>query len=372
MTLKDKRRKTKDESSSGITLLLVIVILSALLSIGIGIFNVVIGQIKISGDLNDSFIAFYAADQALERVLFIDRNLSGCGVTSNPPCTTDPNNPTDIASGGCYTVRTAKTSTDTTITAFGQYRCGANPSRVVKRGFLLTYANTGGTPSPSPISQWKMDETSGSTVADSVGTNNGTANGTTIVSGFTGAASDQARSFSSGNYVRLDTLTTPPAPLTLSAWVYPTERVDGQYIFGRLNPGSYANGALYIYDSTLSQIGWACDNNAGNRSFFGSTNTKLQLNQWSFVAVTTPACNSPSTGRVYVNGQDVTTPSAVWLVGSPSYESVPSFIGAQSNAFAGSTYFRGKIDEMNLYNTALTTTQICSLYKAQGGTGNCP
>ena len=65
-------KKTKDKNENGITLLLVMIILSALLSISIGIFNIVFGQIKISGDLADSFVAFYAADQAIENILLMN------------------------------------------------------------------------------------------------------------------------------------------------------------------------------------------------------------------------------------------------------------------------------------------------------------
>lgn len=140
MTIKTQNTKHKIQSTteSGITLLLVMVILSALLSISIGIFNVVFGQIKISGDLADSFIAFYAADQAIEKMLYRDRTLAEiCAGGPGNPCYTEGS--TDVQSGGCYKIRVSKVSGITTVAAFGQYRCGATPSRVVKRGFQLTY-----------------------------------------------------------------------------------------------------------------------------------------------------------------------------------------------------------------------------------------
>jgi len=138
MTLKIKNQKSKIKNSEGITLLLMVVILSALLSISVGIFNVVLGQIQISGDLNDSFIAFYAATEAMEKVLFMDRNLGICTGASGDPCAQGPIN---IASGGCYKMRVVKSASDTSLETVGQYRCGASPSRVVKRRLLLTYTN---------------------------------------------------------------------------------------------------------------------------------------------------------------------------------------------------------------------------------------
>lgn len=143
-----KAHGTKDEARSatenGITLLLTIVILSALLSMSIGIFNVVLGQIKISGDLHDSFIAYYAATNAMEKMLYLDRNLGICTGGASDPCREGP---IDITSGGCYRTRVIKSGGDTTLETVGQYRCGVNPSRIVKRRLFLTYVSPG-LPSP--------------------------------------------------------------------------------------------------------------------------------------------------------------------------------------------------------------------------------
>ena len=118
-------------SESGITILLVVVILSALFSISIGIFNVVFGELRISGEIADSFVAFYAADQGIERTLYLDRNGSGL-----PDGYAEAK---DLSSGGCYSLQLGKIGSATQIIAAGQYRCGTNPSRVVKRGFMVTY-----------------------------------------------------------------------------------------------------------------------------------------------------------------------------------------------------------------------------------------
>lgn len=120
-------------------MLLVVVILSALFSISIGIFNVVFGELRISGEIADSFVAFYAADQGIERTLYLDREQSAiCTITTGENCyVVSP--PINTASGGCYGLRVNKISNTTQIIASGQYRCGSNPARVVKRGFMVTY-----------------------------------------------------------------------------------------------------------------------------------------------------------------------------------------------------------------------------------------
>lgn len=119
-------------NKEGIIILLVMVILSALFSISIGIFNVVLGELRISGEIADSFVAFYAADQGIERTLYLDR---GEGLSDGYVEEKDLTS----GSGGCYKVRLTKSGDDTQIIASGQYRCGSTASRVVKRGFMVTY-----------------------------------------------------------------------------------------------------------------------------------------------------------------------------------------------------------------------------------------
>lgn len=135
---------THPNSQTGIVLLLVVVILSAILTISIGVFNVIYGEILISGEIKDSFIAFYAANEGIERVLYRDKVQNDplfisageyCeGDTSCPTITT----PINVESEACYKFRIVKNG-ETQIFATGQYRCGADDFRIVKRGFRLKY-----------------------------------------------------------------------------------------------------------------------------------------------------------------------------------------------------------------------------------------
>ncbi|MDP3710122.1 MAG: hypothetical protein Q8R29_00135 [bacterium] len=133
------------ESKKGITMLLVVTILSSIMAIGLGIFNVIFGQIRISGEIADSFLAFYSADQGIEKTLYLDRityvgNTYGvCISTPGIPCYTETG--VSASSGGCYDLSVSKTTSPATteIKVLGQYRCGTNPSRIIRRGFNLTY-----------------------------------------------------------------------------------------------------------------------------------------------------------------------------------------------------------------------------------------
>ena len=132
------RIKKLKSRNRGITLLLVIVLLSAMLSIGVGIFNVVFGELRISGEVNDSFRALYAADQGIERTLYLDRQEDTiCPLVQGIDCFVLADVP--VQSGGSYGVRVSKHGGVTDIVVAGQNREGANPGRVVKRGFQVTY-----------------------------------------------------------------------------------------------------------------------------------------------------------------------------------------------------------------------------------------
>lgn len=131
--LETKNWKFREE---GITLLLVIILLSAIMSVSLGIFNIVMGELRISGEASDSFIAFYAADQGIERALYLDRIARSVCLAPGPNCFTETR---DTESGGCYAVRMSRIGSTTDIVVAGQYRCGPNASRVVKRGFELVY-----------------------------------------------------------------------------------------------------------------------------------------------------------------------------------------------------------------------------------------
>ncbi len=135
---------SRDSYQKGITLLLVIVILSAILSISIGIFNVIFGQILLSGEIGDSFRAFYAADQGVERMLWRDRN-------GGPIADQEEQSRRDGLTGGaldldaCFSASITKadipgiSEDQVTIRSTGEYRCQGAGRRVVRRGLEILY-----------------------------------------------------------------------------------------------------------------------------------------------------------------------------------------------------------------------------------------
>ena len=138
-------------AAHGVTLLLVILILAALLSISLGIFNVVFTELRISGEVADSFVALYAADEAIEKGLYDDRDTSPlCFPTPGPGERCYDSGWINLPNGACYRLRADKTEVspdppiyDVTISATGEFPCGSG-TFAVKRALSISYRGGGG------------------------------------------------------------------------------------------------------------------------------------------------------------------------------------------------------------------------------------
>jgi hypothetical protein len=66
-------------SNKGVSVYLAIMTVGILLALALGINAILIGQIKITREMGDSVVAFYAADSGIEQVLLEDnpKNLDG-------------------------------------------------------------------------------------------------------------------------------------------------------------------------------------------------------------------------------------------------------------------------------------------------------
>ncbi len=120
----------------GVAILLTVLILSALLAIGLGIFDIVFGEIRITEELSDSFVSLYASDQGLEQLLYNDfaDTLPGC--SGRNPCTYAES--FDFGGQRCSRLSLRRTGIGQTFAeSIGEYRCGSE--RSVKRRFVTSY-----------------------------------------------------------------------------------------------------------------------------------------------------------------------------------------------------------------------------------------
>jgi hypothetical protein len=178
-------------------------------------------------------------------------------------------------------------------------------------------------------------------------------------------AANSAYYFNNGAYIEIPyDASLYPSNFTISCWVKPQVASNGNYIFSVDHYYGYkfqlqSNNFPFLTVSTDSGI-HDVDDNPGS----------VQLNTWSQIIA------SFTNGAVtfYINGKLVKT---VAIVGNliPPKTIVNVCIGNElpktaysltdstdPNYFYGASYFQGSIDDVRLYNTVLTATEVNSLY----------
>lgn len=200
-------------------------------------------------------------------------------------------------------------------------------------------------PQSGPVAAYSFDETTGTTAADASGNGRtGTVrNGTWSASGYYGGAlsfNGTSTWVSVADHASLD-LTTG---MTLEAWVKPSALSGWRTVIMKEAPGSQRY-TLYAHDNAPRPAAYV----SSTMSEFSVTGSSgLTLNVWAHLAATFDG----ATLRMYVNGVEVgTRPVAQPIAPSAS----PLKIGG--NAVWGE-YFRGLIDEVRIYNRALSRDEI--------------
>jgi RHS repeat-associated protein len=198
---------------------------------------------------------------------------------------------------------------------------------------------------------WKFDENSGTTAGDSSGNNN---TGTlTLGATWTTGQSGTAANFDGvDDYVQVgaqSSLALTNAG-TLSAWIYPTGagslatyggiiiNKEGEYELARFQDGTIQ----WAFANTNPGWGWI------------NTGYVAPLNQWTHVAVT----YDNGVVKTYINGTLFHTYSGSGAIGD-YYPSQNDFrIGGRQFM---SHNFQGRIDEVRVYNRALSASEVTAL-----------
>lgn len=205
-------------------------------------------------------------------------------------------------------------------------------------------------PQPAGLSSWWRAE--GNT-KDWVGGNNGTpSGGVTFAEGVVGAAFGLD---GVDDYIDIGaaaSIATKPAS-TVEAWVYPTALDGGEkQIYSENSGGSVYE--LYLTGDKACNAIWR----GGSWTETCST-TSISPNHWYHVATTLGAGGA----RLYLNGvlENITS-SAL-----PTDQVITAINVGRASGFY---YFSGLVDELKLYNRALTATEIQGIYNA-GSAGTC-
>ncbi|HEV8280698.1 MAG TPA: LamG-like jellyroll fold domain-containing protein [Candidatus Limnocylindrales bacterium] len=199
---------------------------------------------------------------------------------------------------------------------------------------------------------WRLGETSGSSAADVVAPpHNGTISATGVTLNQADALvddADPAMAFNGSTGRITSTVPLPQSAYTIEAWVKPNAAQISNAIAGRF----LAGGAMIWVDGNGN---YGLAHNAGGS--YVTSQVQPVPGRWDHVVGTWDSVTDVAT--LYVNGRPVasTFASAAPGTGAAAFE-----IGSNSNGTAG-TFFDGSIDEVALYDRALSPAEIAGHYR---------
>lgn len=228
------------------------------------------------------------------------------------------------------------------------------PSFTLSNGTSYLYTMDSAPP-PTPLVWWTFDDGAGSTVTDSSGSgNNGAWYGTGSHWVTTAKVGSYAGQFDGTNdFVLSPSLGAPPQSITLAAWIKPN--AAGGVVFSELGQSAISVGwhgsQMEVEgDNTAKVCVWA----GGEICVVAGL---LTYGQWSHLVMVYDASSQKLTG--YLNGTAGNSISAVKQYPPTLYYAV----GATDSANGGNgSYFSGLIDDVHVYNAALSAEDVMNLY----------
>lgn len=217
------------------------------------------------------------------------------------------------------------------------------------------------------VGYWNFEEKNGTVSADVSGTgNSGTfvGNGigiSTQVPPTTCYVNERSLHFSGdGSYVNVpDTPSMDPDYISIAFWVKP-DAVTSSYqhiIFKQRIPGMATSYGVWLSDTGRPYAEFS----DGGASGLAAT-TSLTVGTWNYVAVTYDGSDI----NMYVNG--VHDAHRTYANGPIQYGGHPLKIGHGDYNSA----FQGNVDDLRIYNRALTTSEVANIYAGGCGPGVAP
>jgi hypothetical protein len=224
-------------------------------------------------------------------------------------------------------------------------------------------APTGGYPQAvlgdNPVAYWRLDESGGTVAHDYWGGHNGMIYGQMTYGqpgALAGDPNTAARFDGSSTYVEVPySADLNPASFTIECWANVTGG-DGNYR-APLSNRDEGPAAGYILYAAAGNDWEFWDGTGSGGAWVISVGPGIVDGQWAHLVGTFDATRSNQV--LYVNGQMVASQSNVWI---NLNHARPLRIGAGVNEMPPLFFFNGGIDEVAVYNSPLSTTQVRDHY----------
>jgi hypothetical protein len=261
-----------------------------------------------------------------------------------------------------YSTNEAYTPGSTRKIRFGTFAGTGTVDQMHEKASLLGAQSVtlgGEESSPGPVGYWSMDEGSGNLVHDKTGTgSNGTISGATWEPASRCKVGKCLYFDGTNDYVDFGNISSRASisgDLTISFWAKPTNITKG-----RQNPLGKAYGGEFDFtletSGSLSYYHGSAGNDAAPYTSFGTNSNTLVNNTWAHVVLVRDT--STRTISYYVNGRRIKSQTY-----SSTYDPVASTRSFKFGyEYAG--YFQGYLDEVIIFSTAKTQSEINALYSA--------
>jgi hypothetical protein len=180
-----------------------------------------------------------------------------------------------------------------------------------------------------------------------------------LVTGLTKAQNDNALYFDNVNDFVLvkgaSSLISNSTPISISCWVYPENAAPAYPDFdGFCGFRNDTNADFYMTQVSATKVEARFRNSAGTA--FNLVDSSLLLNTWQHYVLTYDSTNM----RMYRNG----VLSGSVPANGKIINSIKDFYIGNSLYYITNFYFKGKIDEVSLWNKALSANEIYCIYKS--------
>jgi len=217
------------------------------------------------------------------------------------------------------------------------------------------------------VAYWRLNETSGTTAVDVIGGNNGTiSGGVTLNQSGALVDGDKAMTFdgATGTKITAAGIQNYPigtGPLTFEFWMR-TTKPNGGNVF-MFDSGSAGGGrGFHVYMQSAGPIVWGVNN--GSATTTVNSVQAVNTDKWRYVVGVVERLYDAIHDRIrlFIDG----TFEAQIDLGTAGQSLTPAtslFMGAWQSGASPTSYI-GSLDEVALYTTALTPTQIAAHYAA--------
>ena len=213
-------------------------------------------------------------------------------------------------------------------------------------------------PAASGLVSWYQGE---GNLLDSVGSNNGTASASGVGFPLDGKVG-RSLGFTGANQQSVnvpDNVSLKPSTLTVSGWFKITQAPTSEdFVLVSKYGGDYRGWILAVNTNRSATFSVHRPNTI--ETAVSSVNS-IPLNVWTHIAATYEGYNA----AIYING---VLQSSVYFNGG--YEATTNIMRIGSASWYNGSFTTGQIDETQIYNRALSASEIQTIYNA-GGAGNC-